>query len=62
VSYEGGNTVHSETDAHPYGTGIEKYPVLQCNKNWTVSRPYNSLPRNLFNLYISFISFRLFLL
>jgi len=33
VSYERGNTVHSETDAHPYGTGIEKYPLLQCNKN-----------------------------
>jgi len=27
VSYEGGNMIHSETDAHPYGTGIEKYPV-----------------------------------
>lgn len=33
MSYEGGNIVHSETDAHPYGTGTEKYPVLQCNKN-----------------------------
>lgn len=33
VSYEGGNTVHSEIDAHPYGSGIEKYPVLQRNKN-----------------------------
>lgn len=33
VSYEGENTVHSDTDADPYGTGTEKYPVSQCNKN-----------------------------
>jgi hypothetical protein len=27
VSYNGGNTIHSETDGHPYGTGIKKYRV-----------------------------------
>lgn len=31
----GGGSVLSQTDAHPYGTGLEKYPSVTMQQEYT---------------------------